>query len=236
MLRSSPRAWGWSLDVVHRRHAGRVFPTRVGMVRTHRPPYWRGQRLPHARGDGPPHGRERFSARAASPPVPSPAAKPACPRSTARIAIRLRARASLRIFVLQAEGLSQLLFARGLSLLAGHQPVPLHVHRFALRTDELSRPLAFAKSIHVLFGAAGRPLLAGRSGRLSKPWTMRPPSAAGRTHAPALPAAGPDGAGTDRAARRGRQSRGPGRGVTAAMGSPCRSRVISCGPRVEGAT
>ena len=98
------------------------------------------------------------------------------------------------------------------------------------------RTLAMAKIVSM--GMAGVAAAGPRA--LPLEWSVGPangPEAEPERMVPAtVPGAAQHGAGTDRAARRGRQSRGPGRAVTAAMGSPGRSRVISCGPRVEGAT
>src|SRR5260370_967260 len=49
----SPRAWGWSDHTLFWRRAGGVFPTRVGMVRSHTLPASTLYCFPHARGDGP---------------------------------------------------------------------------------------------------------------------------------------------------------------------------------------
>ncbi len=62
----SPPAWGWSDGGDGCRFAGRVLPTRVGMVRRQAPGFVYGGRSPHPRGDGPKREqhaafRERFS-------------------------------------------------------------------------------------------------------------------------------------------------------------------------------
>ncbi len=51
--RFSPPAWGWSGVGEGQVAAGRVLPTRVGMVRTVRPDSYDPNRSPHPRGDGP---------------------------------------------------------------------------------------------------------------------------------------------------------------------------------------
>ena len=52
----SPRAWGWSAHPCDRPRSGRVFPTRVGMVRKATSCNPRRSSFPHARGDGPRRG------------------------------------------------------------------------------------------------------------------------------------------------------------------------------------
>src|SRR2546425_893400 len=49
----SPRAWGWSDQLVVWHGRLRVFPTRVGMVRPGIAARVGCRRFPHARGDGP---------------------------------------------------------------------------------------------------------------------------------------------------------------------------------------
>src|ERR1017187_7166945 len=51
--RYSPHAWGWSETGARLSNTVRVFPTRVGMVRPHRPRDGQHERIPHTRGDGP---------------------------------------------------------------------------------------------------------------------------------------------------------------------------------------
>ena len=63
----SPRAWGWSDEIVNREQDKLVVPTRVGMVRGTRPNMWKPPRCPHARGDGPAGWAVRTFARLLSP-------------------------------------------------------------------------------------------------------------------------------------------------------------------------
>ena len=49
----SPHAWGWTARGCLTRGGGCVFPTRVGMDRSHRTGSPRRSRFPHTRGDGP---------------------------------------------------------------------------------------------------------------------------------------------------------------------------------------
>ena len=49
----SPPAWGWSLPAPFDPQAGRVLPTRVGMVRSSAGTIRGGPGSPHPRGDGP---------------------------------------------------------------------------------------------------------------------------------------------------------------------------------------
>ena len=62
----SPHAWGWSGHLLLTEGGHRVFPTRVGMVRSSRILSASPARFPHTRGDGPrqkagPPGCRRFS-------------------------------------------------------------------------------------------------------------------------------------------------------------------------------
>src|SRR5438876_9179091 len=50
----SPHAWGWSGHLLLTEGGHRVFPTRVGMVRSSRILSASPARFPHTRGDGPP--------------------------------------------------------------------------------------------------------------------------------------------------------------------------------------
>ena len=65
----SPPAWGWSVGWVALVRAGRVFPTRVGMVRSGMSCMPRCWGIPHPRGDGPVPRSSGESIRWYSPPA-----------------------------------------------------------------------------------------------------------------------------------------------------------------------
>ena len=65
----SPRVWGWSVRPASVRLDAKVFPTRVGMVRTRQPSGCGRGRFPHACGDGPSMEFQDFVDRMFSPRV-----------------------------------------------------------------------------------------------------------------------------------------------------------------------
>ncbi len=65
--RCSPLAWGWSAIGAGVPRCVEVFPTRVGMVRDHRPARAMAGRVPHSRGDGPSSSARFAHSRSCSP-------------------------------------------------------------------------------------------------------------------------------------------------------------------------